>query len=103
MGVERFESALWETSSLLLATEAEAVLVDPAVSVAEVERMAARARELRVEVTHVLATHADWDHVCGIAAFPAAAATVSEATATRLLDRAGEATTAERAAASGVE
>jgi len=103
MIAERFESALWETSSLLLATETEAVLVDPAVSVAEVERMAARARELRVEVTHVLATHADWDHVCGIAAFPAAAATVSEATATRLLDRAGEATTAERAAASGVE
>lgn len=101
MVVERFESALWETSSLLLATESEAVLVDPAVSVAEVERIAGRVRELGVEVTHVLATHADWDHVCGIAAFPTALATMSEATATRLLAR--ETTTAERAAASGVE
>jgi glyoxylase-like metal-dependent hydrolase (beta-lactamase superfamily II) len=103
MIAERFESALWETSSLLLATEAEAVLVDPGVSVAEVARIAARVRELGVEATHVVATHADWDHVCGIAAFPGAVATMSEATATRLLDRAGETTTAERAAASGVE
>src|SRR5437868_3327574 len=103
MVAERFESAVWETSSLLLATEAEAVLVDPGVSVAEVERIAARVRELGVEVTHVLATHADWDHVCGMAAFPTAVATMSEATASRLLARAGKTTTAERAAVSGVE
>ena len=42
MIVERFESALWETSSLLLSNRAEAVLVDPAVSAAEVARIAAR-------------------------------------------------------------
>jgi glyoxylase-like metal-dependent hydrolase (beta-lactamase superfamily II) len=100
---KRFESALWQTSSLLLSDGTEAVLVDPAVSAAEVARIAIDARELGVEVTHVLATHADWDHVCGFAAFPDAVATVSEATATRLLARAGETTTAERAAASGVE
>jgi hydroxyacylglutathione hydrolase len=101
--VERFESALWQTSSLLLSEGAEAVLIDPAVSATEVERIGVRARELGVEVTHVLATHADWDHVCGIAAFPAAGATMSDATAARLLARAEEATTAERAAANGVE
>ncbi len=103
MIVERFESALWETSSLLLSDGTDAVLVDPAISADEVARIAARAGELGVDVTHVLVTHADWDHVCGIAAFPAAAATMSEATAARLLARAGEATTAERAAANGVE
>jgi glyoxylase-like metal-dependent hydrolase (beta-lactamase superfamily II) len=59
--VERFESALWETSSLLLSEGTEAVLVDPAVSADEVARIAERARALGVEVTHVLATHADWD------------------------------------------
>jgi glyoxylase-like metal-dependent hydrolase (beta-lactamase superfamily II) len=101
--VERFESVLWETSSLLLADGDEAVLIDPAVSADEVARIAAHVDALGVEVTHVLATHADWDHVCGIAAFPAAAATMSESTATRLLARAKEATTAERAAANGVE
>ena len=102
MVAERFESALWETSSLLLAAGSEAVVVDPAVSADEVAHIAARARELGVRVTHVLATHADWDHVCGIAAFPDAVATMSEETAARLLVRAEEATVAERAAASGV-
>jgi glyoxylase-like metal-dependent hydrolase (beta-lactamase superfamily II) len=101
--VERFESALWETSSLLLSEGTEAVLVDPGVSADEVAGIAARARELEVDVTHVLATHADWDHVCGIAAFPAAAATMSDATAARLLARAEDAAIAELAAASGVE
>lgn len=103
MLVERFESALWETASLLLADGSEAVLIDPGVSAAEVARIAARARDLEVRVTHVLATHADWDHVCGIAAFPAAAATMSEATAARLHARAENAAVAERAAASGIE
>ncbi|HJQ73868.1 MAG TPA: MBL fold metallo-hydrolase [Gaiellaceae bacterium] len=102
MIVERFQSALWETASLLLGDGAEAVLIDPGVSADEVGRVAARARDLGLEVTHVLATHADWDHVCGLAAFPAAAATMSEATAARLAARAESATVAERAAASGV-
>jgi len=100
--VERFESALWETASLLLAKGNEAVLVDPAISVAEVARIAARVRELGVEVTHVLATHADWDHVCGIAAFPSAVATLSEATAARLRASSDKAI-AERAAVNGVD
>ena len=103
MLVERFESALWQTSSLLLVEGPEAVVVDPAVSANEVERIAARAHELGVGVTHVLVTHADWDHVCGIAAFPEAVATMSEATASRLAARAAAATVAERAAAQGVE
>jgi glyoxylase-like metal-dependent hydrolase (beta-lactamase superfamily II) len=103
MLAERFESALWETSSLLLAAGGEAVLVDPGVSASEVARIAERVHELDVRVTHVLATHADWDHVCGIAAFTDAAATMSEAAATRLVARAGDAAVAERAAGSGVE
>lgn len=102
MVVERFESALWETSSLLLAADGRGVVIDPAVSAEEVARIAARVDELGVRVTHVLATHADWDHVCGIAAFPEATATMSEAAAARLAARAAEATVAERAARSGV-
>ena len=62
-----------------------------------------RASELGGRVTHVLATHADWDHVCGIAAFPAATATMSEATAARLLARSKEATVAEQAGSERVE
>jgi len=81
---ERFESALWQTSSLLLAKDGEAVLVDPCISTQEVARIAARAEELGTRVVAVVATHADWDHVCGIAAFPDAQAVLGEASAARV-------------------
>ena len=79
--VERFESALWQTTSLLLAVDGEAVAIDPSISRQEVAVLAQRAEELGVRVTHVLATHADWDHVCGIAAFPDAVAAMGPLTA----------------------
>ena len=81
MHVERFESALWQTSSLLLVADGEAVAIDPGISRQEVEALAARAEELGARVTHVLATHADWDHVCGMAAFPDAVAAMGPLTA----------------------
>ena len=81
MHFERFESALWQTTSLLLVADGEAVVVDPCISADEVARIADRAATLGARVTHVLATHADWDHVCGIAAFPDAIATMGARTA----------------------
>jgi glyoxylase-like metal-dependent hydrolase (beta-lactamase superfamily II) len=84
--VERFESALWRTTSLLLVSGDEAITVDPCISGEEVQRIADRTQEFGAVVTHVLATHADWDHVCGIAAFPDAVATMGEATAQHVRD-----------------
>ena len=78
---ERFESALWQTTSLLLVAGDEAVVVDPCISADEVARIGARAAALGARVTQVLVTHADWDHVCGIAAFPDAVATMGAGTA----------------------
>jgi hydroxyacylglutathione hydrolase len=100
--VERFESALWQTASLLLAARGEAVLVDPGISAAEVGRIAGRADALGVRVTRVLTTHADWDHVCGIAAFPDAAATMGEPAARRLAARYADEDVASRAAGHGL-
>jgi len=98
---ERFESALWRTSSLLIVRGEEAVVVDPAVSADEVAAIAARAGGLGARVTHVIVTHADWDHVCGIAAFPEAVVVAGEATAGRIASRrAGS--LAERAQAAGI-
>jgi glyoxylase-like metal-dependent hydrolase (beta-lactamase superfamily II) len=96
---ERFESTLWKTSSLLIAARGEAVLVDPGISTEEVARISDRADELGVSVTHVLATHADWDHVCGIAAFPDAVVTMSELAAARVVSRYSDEGVAKRAAA----
>src|SRR5204863_9510592 len=44
--VERFESALWQSTSLLLVSGPEATVVDAFISVQEVRRIAARADEL---------------------------------------------------------
>jgi glyoxylase-like metal-dependent hydrolase (beta-lactamase superfamily II) len=84
--VERFESALWQTTSLILVSGGEAIVVDPCISSEEVRGIAARADELGARVTHVLATHADWDHVCGIAGFPDAVAAMGEETAAQVRD-----------------
>jgi glyoxylase-like metal-dependent hydrolase (beta-lactamase superfamily II) len=81
---ERFESSLWQTSSLLLVAGDEAVAVDPCITREEVARISTRSDELGATVVAVLATHADWDHVCGIAAFPEAEAAMSEPTAARI-------------------
>jgi glyoxylase-like metal-dependent hydrolase (beta-lactamase superfamily II) len=98
MHVERFEGALWQTSSLLLVADGEAVAIDPCISREEVAVIAARAQALGAPVTHVLATHADWDHVCGIAAFPDAVAAMGERTAEAVATGAPAAVIAQRAA-----
>jgi len=101
--VERFESALWQTTSLLLVADGEAVAVDPCISRSEVSRIRDRSDELGVAVTHVLVTHADWDHVCGIAAFPGAVAAMGEATARIVESGAPAQELTEQAAAYGVD
>jgi hydroxyacylglutathione hydrolase len=87
---ERFESALWSTTSVLLVAEGESLVIDPGISSDDVAAIDARARALGAPVRHVLITHGDWDHVCGIAAFSSAAAIMGEATAERVASGAAE-------------
>lgn len=88
---ERFEASLWSTTSLLVVAEGESLVVDPAISSNEVAGIGRRALELGAPVRHVLITHGDWDHVCGIAAFPEATAVMGEETARRVESTAAEA------------
>ena len=81
---ERFEAALWSTTSLLVVADGESLVVDPAITSEEVARITARATELGAPIGHVLITHGDWDHVCGIGAFPDAVAVMGEETAERV-------------------
>ena len=71
-GVIRYESALWETTALALHAGGEAVLVDPCISAAEIAAIAADMADRGLAVRGLLITHSDWDHVCGISAFPGA-------------------------------
>jgi glyoxylase-like metal-dependent hydrolase (beta-lactamase superfamily II) len=79
-GWERFEGFLWNTTSLLVCADGESLAVDPAITQSEVAEIGRRAIELGAPVRHVLITHGDWDHVCGIGGFPDAAAAMGEQT-----------------------
>jgi hydroxyacylglutathione hydrolase len=93
---ERFEAALWSTTSLLVVAGGESLVVDPAISSEELAGIGRRALELDAPIRHVLITHGDWDHVCGIAHFPEAAAVMGEETAERVRSRGAD--SVERAA-----
>ncbi len=66
--------------------ESESLVVDPAITSDEVAGIGRRAQELGAPVRQVLITHGDWDHVCGIAAFPDAVVVMGEETATKVED-----------------
>lgn len=98
---ERFEASLWSTSSLLVVSDGESLVVDPAISADEVTAIDLRALERGAPVRHVLITHGDWDHVCGIGAFPDAVAVMGEETAERVVNRRAE--VLQRAESYGLE
>jgi hydroxyacylglutathione hydrolase len=83
-GVIRYESALWETTALALHARGEAVLVDPGISESEIAAIAADVASRGLEVRGLLITHSDWDHVCGISAFPGVPAVMSRGAAERV-------------------
>jgi glyoxylase-like metal-dependent hydrolase (beta-lactamase superfamily II) len=83
-GVIRYESALWETTALALHAGGEAVLVDPCVSAPEIAAIAADVAARGLTVRGLLITHGDWDHVCGISAFPGVPAIMSRGAAARI-------------------
>ena len=79
-GVWVAQAPLWETNALLARSGGETLLVDPGLEPAEIETLAG----LADDVVHVLVTHGDYDHVCGIGAFPAATVIAGAATAARI-------------------
>jgi hydroxyacylglutathione hydrolase len=83
-GWERFEAFLWNTSSLLALGEGKSLVVDPAITSDEVAAIGRRAQELGAPVRHVLITHGDWDHVCGIGGFPDAVVVMGDETAAKV-------------------
>ncbi|MEO9177144.1 MAG: MBL fold metallo-hydrolase, partial [Gaiellales bacterium] len=75
---------MWETSSVLLIADGQAVAVDPGISQDEIDVVAHTAAGAGARVVSVLATHADWDHVAGIASFPQAEASMGPIAAAKV-------------------
>ena len=101
-GVIRYESALWETTALALHADGQAVLVDPCISAAEIAAIAADVAARGLEVSALLITHSDWDHVCGISAFPGVPAIMSRGAAERVASGQAAESVAREGAAEGL-
>ena len=69
---ERTQSGLWETGGAVVVDGGAAVLIDPGITVQEVDAIAERVATLGAEVEAILITHAHWDHLTGIGSFPSA-------------------------------
>jgi glyoxylase-like metal-dependent hydrolase (beta-lactamase superfamily II) len=83
-GVWQFQAPLWQTNSLLAISGGETLLCDPAFTPSEIEAIRTEVRERTDGPLHLLVTHADFDHVCGIPYFPEAQVVAGEETARRI-------------------
>jgi glyoxylase-like metal-dependent hydrolase (beta-lactamase superfamily II) len=77
------QTPLWQTNALLARSGSDALLCDPCYTPDEIERLVARAREGGGPI-HLLLTHADFDHTCGIGFLPEATVVAGAATAARI-------------------
>jgi glyoxylase-like metal-dependent hydrolase (beta-lactamase superfamily II) len=79
-GVWQFQTSLWETNAVLVETGGATILCDPSWTAEEIAAIRERATGTGKPV-HVLITHSDFDHTCGIGFFPDAVVTAGSETA----------------------
>jgi glyoxylase-like metal-dependent hydrolase (beta-lactamase superfamily II) len=84
-------SRVYATGCVLVRSGGEAFCIDSPVFPDELEILPAIAEQAGFPVVGLLATHADWDHLLGRYAFPAAPLGAAESTAARLINEPGAA------------
>ena len=77
-------SRVWQTTCTVVRSGEECFVIDSPVFPDELEALPAVLEHAGFPFTGLLATHADWDHLLGRLAFPAASLGVAETTAARL-------------------
>jgi glyoxylase-like metal-dependent hydrolase (beta-lactamase superfamily II) len=77
-------SRIWQTTCTAIRAGGEAMLIDSPYFPDELEALPALLHQAGFEISALLATHADYDHLLGRAAFPELALGVGESTAIRL-------------------
>jgi hydroxyacylglutathione hydrolase len=82
-GVCVSQTPLWQTNAVFARSGSDALLCDPCYTPDEIERLVALAREHGGPI-HVLITHGDFDHVCGIGFVQEAVVVAGAATADRI-------------------
>src|SRR4051794_16503647 len=84
-------SMMWQVTSTLVHRGDEPFIVDSPVFQDELDALPAILAQAGWQLSGLLATHGDWDHVLGRLAVPDAALGVAETTAARLRAEPGEA------------
>jgi glyoxylase-like metal-dependent hydrolase (beta-lactamase superfamily II) len=84
-------SRVWQTTCTIVRNGDEGFVVDSPVFPDELEVLPSVLERAKFPFTGLLATHADWDHLLGRLAFPAASLGVAETTAARLTAEPGAA------------
>ena len=84
-------SSLWQTNAVALRSGDEAVLIDSPYFPDELEMLPQLLAQAGFEPSGLLATHADFDHLLGLLAFPGATLGVGEPTMLRLRSEPGAA------------
>jgi hydroxyacylglutathione hydrolase len=97
-GVWVSQTPLWQTNAVVVHAGSEALLCDPCYTPDEIERLVAFARETGGPI-HLLLTHGDFDHVCGVAFVPEAVVVAGASTA----DRISSGTAEDELAAAGAQ
>ena len=82
-------SRIWQTTCTAIRAGNEAMLIDSPYFPDELDALPALLGQAGFEVTALLATHADYDHLLGRAAFPGLALGVGQPTAIRLREEPG--------------
>ena len=82
-------SRMWQTTCTAIRAGDEAMLVDSPYFPDELDALPALLAQAGFEISALLATHADYDHLLGRAAFPGLALGVGEPSALRLRDEPG--------------
>jgi glyoxylase-like metal-dependent hydrolase (beta-lactamase superfamily II) len=83
-GVWQFQAPLWQTNSVLALVDGEALLCDPALMPEEIAGIRSEVERRAAGHVHLLVTHGDFDHVCGIPYFTEAEVVAGEETARRI-------------------
>ncbi len=85
-------SAIWQTNCTIVRSGEEAFLIDSPVLPEELEMLPSLLRQAEFpDLSGLLATHADWDHLLGRLAFPDAALGCAASTVERMTRSPGEA------------
>jgi hydroxyacylglutathione hydrolase len=97
-GVRVSQTSLWQTNAVVVRSGSDALLCDPCYTPEEIERLVTFARETGGPI-HLLLTHGDFDHTCGIPFVPEAVVVAGRSTA----DRVSNGTPEDELAAAGAE